>query len=69
MQQKILWQAKAVGSEDRSRAAELVLEVTAAVCGCSARLASAPCEPSPHEQAEEADLRLLWLADFAGGDT
>lgn len=68
MQQRILQPGKAVGSEDRSRAAALVLEVRAAMWLRSARLASAPCEPSPHKQAEEADLRLVWLADFARRD-
>lgn len=69
MKQRILQQGRAVGSEDRSRAAALGLEVRAATCLCSAgTLASAPFEPSPHVQAEEADLRLLQLADFARGD-
>lgn len=68
MKQRILQQGRAVGSEDRSRAAALGLEVRAAMCLCSATLASAPFEPSPHVRAEEADLRLLQLADFARGD-
>lgn len=68
MQQRILQQGKAVGSEHRSRAAGPVLEVRAAVCLCSATFASAPFEPPPHAQAEGADLRLLSL-QTARGDT